>query len=341
MKYISFVVPSYNSEKYLHKCVESLLLGGDDVEIIIVNDGSKDRTLEIANGYQKKYPTIVRVIDKENGGHGSGINAGLKVSRGLYFKCVDSDDWVDEEAYRKVLETIKLHYKQKRSPDLYYTNFVFERVEDNERYYSSIKKRFPLGKFFSWKDIQKFGIAEYMIMHMMIYKTAVLKECNFHLIEKTFYVDNLFVYQPLKYVQTMFYIDVDFYRYYVGRSNQSVTLENMSKNYLHQLRVMREMSLTYTYEEIKQLEKAQRNYIMHDLVIKSFLTLFFITINGNKEKDLAYKEYFKEFKEKNRKLYYKVRYRSIFIFPFLLIRPLRDVAVKYGYRKIQQKTGWN
>lgn len=75
MKYISFVVPSYNSEQYLNKCIDSLLIGGEDVEIIIVNDGSKDRTLEIASSYEKQYPSIVKVIEKENGGHGSGINA--------------------------------------------------------------------------------------------------------------------------------------------------------------------------------------------------------------------------------------------------------------------------
>ena len=88
MKYISFVVPSYNSEKYLNKCIDSLLYGGEDVEIIIVNDGSIDRTLEIALEYQNKYPTIVKVVDQENGGHGSGLNAGIKNATGLYFKYI-------------------------------------------------------------------------------------------------------------------------------------------------------------------------------------------------------------------------------------------------------------
>ena len=341
MKLISFVVPSYNSEKYLNKCIDSLLIGGEDVEIIIVNDGSKDNTLKIAREYEEKYPTIIKVIDKENGGHGSGINYGFAASTGLYFKCVDSDDWVDKDAYIKVLETIKKHLKENKSPDLYYTNFVFERIDENTQFRSDIKKRFPLEKFFTWKDIKKFKPDEYILMHMLIYKLEVLKKCHLHLIEHTFYVDNLFVYQPLKYVKTMYFIDVDFYRYYVGRSNQSVTYENMNKNYLHQLRVIREMSLTYTYEEIMELDKAHRKYILHDLVTKSFLTLFYVTIKGNKTKDQAYKEYFKEFKEKNRKLYYKIRYRTLFIFPFLLIRPLRDKVVEFGYKKINAKTGWN
>lgn len=84
MKIISFAVPCYNSAEYMRKCVDSLLSGGEDVEVIIVNDGSKDGTLEIARGYAEKYPDIVKVIDKENGGHGSGVNAGLKAATGLY-----------------------------------------------------------------------------------------------------------------------------------------------------------------------------------------------------------------------------------------------------------------
>ena len=94
-KYLSFVVPCYNSESYMARCIESLLPGGEDVEIIIIDDGSKDKTGEIADAYQKQYPDLVKVIHKENGGHGSGVNAGLACARGVYFKVVDSDDWTE------------------------------------------------------------------------------------------------------------------------------------------------------------------------------------------------------------------------------------------------------
>ena len=109
MKYISFTVPCYNSQGYMKKCIDSLLTAGNDVEIIIVNDGSTDGTLQIANEYARSFPQIVRVIDKPNGGHGSGVNAGLKAAQGVYFKVVDSDDWLDADALKALLDTVKSH----------------------------------------------------------------------------------------------------------------------------------------------------------------------------------------------------------------------------------------
>ena len=107
MKYISFAIPCYNSEAYMEKAINSILVGGEDVEIIVVNDGSKDGTQEIAERYQEKYPTIVKAVAKPNGGHGDAVNCGLEHATGKYFKVVDSDDWVDEEALLKVLDTVK------------------------------------------------------------------------------------------------------------------------------------------------------------------------------------------------------------------------------------------
>ena len=99
MKLLSIAIPCYNSEKYMRKCIDSLLIGGEDVEILIIDDGStKDRTAEIADEYEAQFPTIVRAIHKENGGHGSAVNTGIANATGLYFKVVDSDDWVKQDA---------------------------------------------------------------------------------------------------------------------------------------------------------------------------------------------------------------------------------------------------
>ena len=96
MKLLTIAIPCYNSEDYMENCIKSLLCGGDDVEILVINDGSKDMTPEIANAYEKKYPNIVRAIHQENGGHGAAVNAGILNAKGIFFKVVDSDDWVDD-----------------------------------------------------------------------------------------------------------------------------------------------------------------------------------------------------------------------------------------------------
>ena len=107
MKLLTIAIPCYNSEAYMEHCIHTLLAGGDEVEIRIVDDGSaKDRTAEIADEYERKYPGICRAIHQENKGHGGAVNTGLANATGIFFKVVDSDDWVNEEAYRQVLETL-------------------------------------------------------------------------------------------------------------------------------------------------------------------------------------------------------------------------------------------
>ena len=153
MKLISFAIPSYNSESYLHHAVDTILTGGEDVEIIIVNDGSKDGTAAIADAYVEKYPTIVKAIHKPNGGHGSGVNRGLQEATGMYYKVVDSDDWVDEKALKELILTVKRHVKKGIEADLYIHNFVYEHVEDNTQKCRSWRKKFPVGKFFGWEEV--------------------------------------------------------------------------------------------------------------------------------------------------------------------------------------------
>lgn len=122
MKYISFAIPSYNSEDYMSHAIESILPGGEDVEIIVVNDGSKDGTSEIAHEYKNKYPNIVRVVDKDNGGHGDAVNSGLSHATGKYFKVVDSDDWVDEDSLHKILEFLKELEEEDKEIDMLISN---------------------------------------------------------------------------------------------------------------------------------------------------------------------------------------------------------------------------
>ena len=227
MKLLSFTVPCYNSAAYMGKCVESLLKGGEDVEIIIVDDGSTDETAQIADDYAEKYPSVVRVIHKENGGHGSAVNAGIENAQGLFFKVVDSDDWVKEEAYVQILEVLKNLAGGEKTLDMLVSNFVYEKVGENRHKVMRYKHALPVGEMFTWEDVKHFHKGQYILMHSVIFRTKLLRECGLKLPEHTFYVDNLYVFEPLPYVRNMYYLDVNFYRYFIGRTDQSVNEEVM------------------------------------------------------------------------------------------------------------------
>ena len=154
MKLLTFAVPCYNSEAYMENCIRSLLPGGEDVEIIIVDDGSKDGTAAIADRYAAEYPTIIKAVHQENGGHGEAVNAGLRNATGLYFKVVDSDDWVNPEAYQKVLRTLKELVHAKEVVDMMICNYVYEKQGALKKKVMRYKTAFPREQVFGWNDVK-------------------------------------------------------------------------------------------------------------------------------------------------------------------------------------------
>ena len=228
MKYITFTVPCYNSQDYMERCINSLLPGGEDVEIIIVNDGSTDATAQIADDYAARYPGIVRAVHKKNGGHGSGVNKGLELATGAYFKVVDSDDWLDETAYARLLARIRGFCVRKETrlisevPDLFVCNYIYDHLEEGTSRVMKYGNVFPTEEMCDWNDIGRFHASQYLIMHALVFRTEVLRRSGVVLPEHTFYVDNIFAYQPLPFVGHIFYMNIDLYHYYIGREDQSV-----------------------------------------------------------------------------------------------------------------------
>ena len=220
MKLLSIAIPSYNSQDYLAHAVESLLPGGDEVEILIVDDGSSDRTAEIADDYERRYPGIVRAVHKENGGHGDAVMCGLAHATGLYFKVVDSDDWVDADAYPKVLETLRGF--SDKPIDMLISNYIYDKAGSTHPYVMNYRRALPQDRVFDWAEARRFHKGQYILMHSVIYRTQLLKDCRMTLPKHTFYVDDLYVYVPLKDVRRLYYLDVDFYHYFIGRDDQSV-----------------------------------------------------------------------------------------------------------------------
>lgn len=306
MKYISFAIPCYNSAAYMDRAVESILKGGEDVEIIIVNDGSKDDTSKIAHEYEEKYPTIVRAVDKENGGHGDAVNAGLDHAEGKYFKVVDSDDWVDKEALKKILDAVKGFVDADSPVDMVISNYVYEKVGMKHKKVIRYDNVLPQNQVFRWDDIGRFRLDQYILMHSVIYRTEMLKLCQLELPKHTFYVDNIYVYYPLPHVRTLYYLNVDFYRYFIGREDQSVNEKVMIGRIDQQLFVTKRMIEMYELRMItsKKLRKYMINYLAIMMTVSSILC-----IRSKKQENLVKKkELWAYLKKKDYKTYVKIRY---------------------------------
>lgn len=305
MKLLSVAVPCYNSAAYMSRAIETLLSGGDNMEIIIVNDGSKDDTEKIGLEYQERYPDIVRVISQENGGHGEAVNTGLANATGLYFKVVDSDDWVNESALQDVLNKLKELIADGNSPDLFLANYVYEKVGAKRKKVINYNWALPKDQIFTWDDIMHFRQSQNILMHSTIYRTKLLKDCGMKLPKHTFYVDNIFVYQPLPYLKTLFYMDVNLYRYFIGRSDQSVNEKVMISRIDQQIKVTMIMIESHDLSQIKC--KKLRNYMIKYLSMMMVICSVFLIKEGSDESIVKKEELWNNLKAQNKWLYKKVK----------------------------------
>ena len=307
MKVLSIAVPCYNSAAYMDHCISTLLHGGDEVEILIVDDGSaKDNTAEIADKYEKMYPGICRAIHQENGGHGSAVCTGLAHANGVFFKVVDSDDWVNEEAYDRILETLRRFTMTNEQLDLLVSNFVYEKEGAEHKKVMRYHHALPVEQLISWDEIGHFRIGQYILMHSVIYRTQLLKDCGLELPKHTFYVDNIFVYQPLPHVKTLYYLDVDFYRYYIGREDQSVNEQVMIGRIDQQYKVTRLM--LDAYDPYKVEPQKLRSYMIKYLEIMMCICSILAVRSGEEENLQKRKDLWKELREKNLRLFLRLRW---------------------------------
>lgn len=331
-KIITFVVPSYNSEAYLKHCVDSLLKAGDDAEIIIVDDGSTDGTASIADAYAKGYPTIVKAVHKENGGHGSGVNKGIELAEGLFFKVVDSDDWLDGEAIKTYMKVIGGHVNAGTEADMYITNFVYDRVGDGTNYVSEYRRQLPVGRFFGWEDIKPLRLWKMILMHSVTYKTELLRQSGVRLPEHTFYVDNIYAYQPLPYMKRLYYMNIDLYRYYIGRADQSVTEENMIKRYDQQIRVMDCMLKAYSYAEINGMCKQLKKLMLHNLEAVMLNTFFFTTARDDADRRERFSKLWNDLKVNDKQLYKRIKHHTLCKWLNPLSWKMKGKVTTFSYR---------
>ena len=339
MKLLSVAIPCYNSEAYMGRCIDSLLAGGDEVEILIVDDGStKDRTAEIADEYEQKYPGICRAFHQENGGHGEAVNTGLKNAQGIFFKVVDSDDWVDGEAYEEVLRTLRRVVYGNQTLDMLVCNFVYEKQGAKQKRVMNYRTAIPKNQTITWDEVKVFMLGQYILMHSVIYRTELLHQCDLKLPKHTFYVDNIFVYQPLPYVKTLYYLDVNFYRYFIGREDQSVNEAVMIGRIDQQIQVTKLMLDCHDLGKIPS--RKLRHYMVRYLEIMMVISSILAIRSGSEENMEKKKELWQYVQKKNFLLYLRLRFGFLGQGMNLPGKSGRTVSIA-GYKISQKFFGFN
>lgn len=317
MKTLSIIVPSYNTSRFIKHFFESILDSryNDDIQIVIVNDGSKDDTLSIAHNYEKENPNTVLVVDKENGGHGSAINAGVKKCVGRYFKVVDGDDFVDSEAlYHFICELKNIDADMVINPYTTISEITNESkaVDINTSPLCKNKPKKPFeSKVYSADEILPYIYAS---IHSLTFKTSIFIENNITLTEKIFYEDNEYNLFALPYIETIFYSKYNVYRYLIDQSNQSISLTNTQKRVSHLEKVV--LSLISFYNKYKYLLSKQKQDYIEKIVLSQIQSVFRIYLSF-KEDLSAHKKEVKNFdynvKKISKRFYRKsFRFKNVF-----------------------------
>lgn len=283
MKLLTVTVPCYNSQAYMEKCIDSLLVGGERLQIIIIDDGSKDDTGKIADAYAARYPTIVDVIHQENGGHGEGINQGLAHAKGIYFKVVDSDDTVsaDFPAFLQKLEQCEVD----GGVDLFVTNYYYVHSDGKGDRSINYSNALPQDKIFTWAETKPFQTHQLLTIHSCTFRTQRMRQWTQPLPKHVFYEDNLMVYQTLPNVRRMYYMNADLYRYWIGRPDQSVQQSITVKRYSHQILVTEKCFRACRFDEI-EIPRLKR-YMKHEMFMMFGIAIMFTRLNKTKQTDEA------------------------------------------------------
>lgn len=283
-KILSVTVPAYNAQDYLKKCLDSFLIDDEELfnmlEILVINDGSTDDTSIIAKEYEDRYPQVFKLINKENGGHGSGINAGIKNATGLYFKVVDADDWVDKYSLKKLLELISNMRDSK--PDIIASDFV--TVLDGEftqiKVWRATHDRTQYGKIIEFSSGE---VKECIKMHSMTIFTEILKNMGMRIDENLYYVDAEYITFPIPYVNSVYYDPHILYQYRLGRKGQTMDIDIMKKN-CSQHRFVLERLIEYYDNSEKGMDLQHKKYMEITIgkMIESHFQIF-ICMGTNKD----------------------------------------------------------
>ena len=339
MKILTVAIPCYNSEAYMRKAIDHALVGGEDVEVLVIDDGSSDGTLEIAKDYERRHPGVVRAIHQENKGHGGAVNTGIAEAQGIYYKVCDSDDWLDYDSYMQVLRVLRKVITGPKTLDALICNYVYDKVGARKKRMMRYVGSFPENRIFTWDEIEKpLNSHRYVLMHSLIYRTELLRECGLVLPEHTFYVDNLVAFTPMIYVKTLYYLNVPLYRYYIGREDQSVNEAVMISRIDQQIRVTKMMIDGYRPDLAKK--KNQADFLVHYLgIIMTVSSILLLRMETSEALDMK-KELWEYLKKKDLIMYLRIRHSFLGRMVNVPGKAGREMAIK-GYRLTQKFYGFN
>lgn len=269
---LSVVVPSYNAERYLDKCLNSLCIPAarGRLEVLVVNDGSLDKTGEMAHAWARREPDIVRVIDKENGGHGSAVNAGIDAARGDYLRIVDADDWLDASSLPALLNALET-----AKADIVVDQKFENNLETGAETRFPLPQELPFNRALNFADYRGDGMTEYYMLHTLSVRLPLLRALNVRLLEHTFYVDFEYILKVTSRAETIEFLPLYVYHYLVGNAAQSVAPANYVRRSDQHRRVLNEC-LRFRRED--DVPAGARDYVTRRclLLINTHLTIHLI-----------------------------------------------------------------
>ena len=265
-KTLSVCVPSYNAQVFLDRCLYTLINHdmAPYMEVLVVNDGSKDLTPLIAAEYEKKYPGIVRLINKENGGHGSTINRAIKEATGKYFKNVDSDDWVDSSNLSKLIK----YLQENGEIDAISSDYDEVDLETGAETPMRAGKSIEYGKIYNFSSVDPEDC--YFTIHSLTIRTQLLRDMNMKLQHHTFFVDCEYILFPVPYIKSFVFLPDKVYKYSRGNPDQSVDVANMVRRFDHHDRVVKRC---LEYRNSVSMGAGEKAY--YDAVMKRILNTHF------------------------------------------------------------------
>lgn len=308
---VTFVMPCYNSASFMKRGIDPLISVVEECEraceILLVNDGSSDDTSAIAHRYAAAHPCVI-AIDQENANWGGVVNHGLELAHGTYFKVIDSDDYFDEAALRRVLDTLALAEEAGNEPDLLITNYVYDHLGSGTQRVMQYRSFFPAGRVFAWKDMGRPpGQDKFIMIHAAWYKTSILRESSIRLPTGVSYMDSHLLLHPMPYVKKVFYLNAEPYHYIIGRAGQSVEIDVVKKHIDEQIlathMAIDDVDYAQLYEREPNLAMLMIGYVSCMMSV-STLHLFMINTPESLEKN---RELWAYLKEKNPTLYGNVK----------------------------------